>query len=201
MIWKVCGMTRRKDINCAVECGVEWLGFIFAPSPRQVNPEQVRELTRDLSGVETVGVFMNQAVESVRKVRDACRLDRVQLHGDESPEYCRELGGSIIKAFRVRDARSLNDLWRYSDSVMLLLDAWEPQRAGGTGKRISLDILDQVADYSRVILAGGVGPDNALTLIERYHPFGLDMNSALEMSPGIKDHYALKQAAQLLDRI
>ena len=200
-MWKVCGMTRRGDVEYAVECRVDWLGFIFAPSPRQVNPGNVRELTRNVSGVETVGVFMNQDIETVREIRHACRLDWVQLHGDESPEYCRELGGSIIKAFRVRDAQSLNDLWRYPDSVMLLLDAWEPQRAGGTGKRISLDILDQVSDYSRIILAGGVGPDNALTLMERYKPFGLDMNSALEVSPGIKDHHTLKQVAHLLDRI
>lgn len=194
-MWKVCGMTRREDIDCAVQCGVDWIGFIFASSPRQVTPEQVRVLTRGLTGVETVGVFMNQPVETVRKIRRDCRLDHVQLHGSESPDYCCELGGSIIKAFRVKDEHSLNDLWHYPESVILLLDAYEPDHAGGTGKRISLDILDKVSDFSRIILAGGVGPENARSLIDRYNPYGLDMNSALEVEPGIKDHNVLRRTA------
>ena len=200
-MWKICGMTRRKDIDWAVECGADCIGFVFAPSPRQLSPDQVRQLTHRLVGVQTVGVFVDQSVQAVSEIRSYCQLDRIQLHGGESPEYCEQLGGSIIKAFRMQNADSLQAFRRYPESITLLLDAYEPERAGGTGRRISLAILDQINDFSRIILAGGVGPDNARTLIERYHPYGLDMNSALESSPGIKDHDAIRKAAKQLGKI
>lgn len=193
MFVKICGMTRRIDLEAARDLGVDAVGFIFAPSPRRVTPEQVHELTDGLTGVLKVGVFVNERVEVMQDIRSFCGLDALQLHGDEPPELCAQLGGMLIKALRVRDASVYEQMERYPRSRLFLLDAFSTKAAGGSGLTIDRALLDRCPDFSRVILAGGVGPENAEELIRRYRPYGLDANSRLEAAPGVKSHDEMRR--------
>jgi phosphoribosylanthranilate isomerase len=192
MFIKICGMTRREDIDSAIENGVDAIGFIFAKSPRQVMPEQVEKLAAGLDILQ-VGVFVNEDIERVRDIREQCGLDIIQLHGDESPDYCEKLGGRLFKAFRLKEAEIIARFADYPSEIKILLDAYVKGFAGGTGKQIDLTLLDLMDDFSRIILAGGVGPENAAALIERYNPFGIDVNSKIEVAPGIKDHDKIRE--------
>jgi len=187
MFVKMCGMTRREDIEKAVELSVDAVGFIFADSPRQVTLEKVVELTRDIP-VAKVGVFVNTELDIVADIRRRCKLDIIQLHGNESPSYCRELGGDILKAVRMQNYDSLNELERHSDVFAFLLDTFVKGQAGGTGKQINRELLDEIDDFSNIILAGGLGAENITEIIQRYQLFGVDINSKIETSPGVKDH-------------
>jgi len=187
MFIKICGMTRRPDIDIAKKYGADAVGFIFATSPRQVTPEHVKSITTGLSGILKVGVFVDESLDRIRKIKNECNLDIIQLHGDESPEYCDALGGRLFKALRAKNAAILQSFHDYPENVKLLLDTYVTGKKGGTGKSIDFKILDQIADFSRVILAGGIGVDNAADLVRRYKPFGLDVNSKVESEPGIKD--------------
>ena len=193
MFIKICGMTRRQDIERARDLGVDAVGIIFAPSPRRVTPKQARTLTDGLTGVLKVGVFVNERLEVMTDIRKYCGLDMLQLHGDESPELCAQLGGALIKGLRVKDESVYEQMSRHPRDIIFLLDAFSSKAAGGTGTTIDGALLGRCPDFSRVILAGGVGPVNAEELIRRYRPFGLDANSRLEVSPGVKDHEAMRQ--------
>lgn len=192
MFIKLCGMTRKQDVEMAASCGADAVGFIFAPSPRQVTPQHVQNLTRRFKLLK-VGVFVNEDIERVRDIRHQCGLDVVQLHGDESPDYCDKLGGRLFKAFRLKDLEMIARFADYPPHIKVLLDAFVQGQAGGTGKQIDRRLLDNVSDFSRIILAGGVGPDSALDLIMRYRPFGIDVNSKVEVRPGIKDHDKIRK--------
>ena len=189
---KVCGMTRLEDIHLAGKLGAMAVGFIFTPSPRQITPKAAEELTRRSNVPNTVGVFVNEKLERVREIKTRCRLNTLQLHGDETPEYCNQLSGRIIKAIRVRELSDLEQCRDYPGHTLFLLDAFDREHAGGTGKTISRRILDGIPDFSRIILAGGIGPDNARELVKTYQPFGIDVNSKVEKSPGIKDPEKLR---------
>ena len=192
MFIKICGMTRRKDIDIAAENGVDAIGFIFAKSPRQVTRRQVEKISADLH-VLKVGVFVNEELGRIREIREHCDLDIIQLHGDESPEFCAKLGGQLFKAFRLKDTETIRRFADYPADIKILLDAYVKGQAGGTGRQIDFHLLDQIDDFSRIILAGGVGPENVVELIQRYHPFGIDVNSKVEVSPGIKDHDKIRE--------
>ncbi len=192
MFVKLCGMTRRKDIDCAVAHGVDALGFIFAKSPRQVTPEQVEELVAGVNVLQ-VGVFVDEDIDIVRDIREQCNLDIIQLHGDESPEYCEKIGGQMFKAFRLKDAETIARFDDYPSDIKILLDAYVKGQAGGTGQHIDFALLDRIDDFSRIILAGGLGPENVEALIKRYKPFGIDVNSKIEVAPGIKDHGKIRE--------
>ncbi len=189
---KICGMTQRQDVERAFELGANAVGFILAPSPRQVTPDQVIQLTDGMCGFK-VGVFVNESIARVRTIRSQCKLDIVQLHGDESPEYCRQLGGRMIKAVRVNDSESLQIIKAYPKNIPVLLDAFAPDQRGGTGKRIATELLDLVPDMSRIILAGGLSPENVPELVRRYQPYGIDINSGIETAPGVKDHEKMER--------
>jgi len=184
-------MTQQQDVECAFELGADAVGFIFASSPRQVTPEQVTQLADGIVGLK-VGVFVNESIDRIRHIRSQCHLDIIQLHGDESPEYCRQLGGKIMKAVRVKDRESLKRIDDYAKNILILLDAFVPHQRGGTGKHIATELLDVVPDMSRIILAGGLSPENVPELVRRYQPYGIDVNSGIEASPGVKDHKKMK---------
>jgi len=188
IMWiKLCGMTRLEDARLAVEGGADAIGFVFAKSPRQMQPEAVANIIRALPPVTTVGVFVDQPIAYVRDVREACRLDVVQLHGNETPEYCQKLGGTIIKAFRVRDETVAPRLANYSNVWKFLLDAYVPHVPGGSGQRIRGEYLGNLTDFSNIILAGGIHAGNAAEVVQRYHPFGIDVSSGIEDRPGCKN--------------
>ncbi|MDZ7316338.1 MAG: phosphoribosylanthranilate isomerase [candidate division KSB1 bacterium] len=196
MLIKICGITNREDAEAAVAAGSDAIGLIFAPSPRRVTPEQAAGIVKGLRGVLKIGVFVDESPEVIAEIRRCCALDALQLHGHESPETCRRLGGLLIKAFRVDHESVFARFVDYPAGTLFLLDAFSRQAAGGTGKVIDPAILDQCPDFSRVILAGGVGVENAASLVDRYAPLGLDANSRLELAPGKKDHDKMREFVQ-----
>ena len=185
---KICGMTQLKDAVLAVEQGADAVGFIFyKKSPRSVNMKEVREIISKLPPfVDTVGVFVNESADQVNKVAEYCGLDLVQLHGEESPSYCRKIQRRVIKAFRVKDLQSIKQLEKYSVSGFLL-DTFTENLHGGTGKVFDWNLVHPAKKVGPVILAGGLTPRNIRQAISQARPCGVDVCSGVEKSPGIKD--------------
>lgn len=186
---KICGITNLQDALQAVDCGADALGFVFyVKSPRAVDAGQVCEIVSALPAfVTTVGLFVNETPQTIRDIAAICRLDRVQLHGDETPEDCRQLADlRVIKALRVRDAHSLAAADAYP--VDLLLDAWSDDAYGGTGERFDWALARKVTARRPVILAGGLTPANVATAVETLCPYAVDVSSGVEGAPGKKDH-------------
>ena len=185
---KICGMTQLKDALFAVEQGVDAVGFIFyKKSPRAVTMKTVREIITKLPPlVDTVGVFVNESAERLNKVADYCGLDLVQLHGEESPAFCRKIHRRVIKAFRVKDLQSIKQLEKFPVSGFLL-DTFSDDLHGGTGKTFDWNLALPVKKMGPVILAGGLTPRNILQAVRQVRPYGVDVCSGVEKSPGIKD--------------
>ncbi|MDN5347652.1 MAG: phosphoribosylanthranilate isomerase [Clostridia bacterium] len=184
---KICGIQSWGEAKTAVDCGADALGFIFAPSPRRINPEAAREIIFKLPPfVTTVGVFVNEPPSSLLKIVDFCRLDAVQLHGDESPEYCCRLGLKVIKSFRVRESRVPPGIDAFPVQAVLL-DTYVPGRPGGTGLTFDWEVARRVVAAGRtVILAGGLTPENVARAVAAVRPYAVDVASGVE-SGGRKD--------------
>lgn len=185
---KICGMTQVKDAVYAVEQGVDAVGFIFyKKSSRSVTMKAVREIIAKLPPfVDTVGVFVNETVERVNKTAEYCGLDLVQLHGDESPAFCRKIKRRVIKALRIKDIQSIKQLEKYSVSGFLL-DTFSEDMHGGTGKVFDWNLVHPAKKIGPVILAGGLTPRNVRQAISQARPYGVDVCSGVEKAPGIKD--------------
>jgi phosphoribosylanthranilate isomerase len=186
---KICGMTNLKDVKVAVDGGVDAVGFIFyKKSPRSVTMQAVREIVLELPPfVDSVGVFVNETAEQINKIADHCKLDRVQLHGDESPAFCKKIRRRVIKVIRVKDIQSLKKLSDYPVSSFLL-DTFSEDQYGGTGKVFDWNLAYSAKKYGPIILAGGLTPINVRQAIQRIQPYGVDVCSGVESQPGIKDH-------------
>ena len=188
---KICGLTNAHDALAAASAGADALGFIFAPSPRQVQPDQVRAIVAQLPPlVLTVGVFVDSPLEQIKAVRDFCSLDAVQLHGQETPDLVQALGGRVIKGVRVGADRPipLDDF----PSAILLLDTYSPNQAGGTGHTFDWELARGPALRRPIILAGGLTPDNIIQAINKVRPYAVDVSSGVETEPGRKDHEKLE---------
>lgn len=185
---KICGITCLDDALVAVDAGADALGFVFfAKSPRHVFPEQAAAIIRRLPPfVQTVGLFVDEPLKMVNETADLCGLDIVQLHGSESPEYCDAVARRVIKAFRVRDITCLEPMNSYRTAAFLL-DAWSPTAHGGTGRTFNWEVASCAAQVNRIILAGGLTPDNVAEAIQQVRPYGVDVSSGVEFSPGKKD--------------
>ena len=185
---KICGMTQLKDALFAVEQGVDAVGFIFyKKSPRAVTMKTVREIITKLPPlVDTVGVFVNESAERLNKIADYCGLDLVQLHGEESPAFCGKIHRRVIKAFRVKDLQSIKQLEKFPVSGFLL-DTFSDDLHGGTGKTFDWNLALPAKKMGPVILAGGLTPRNILQAVRQVRPYGVDVCSGVEKSPGIKD--------------
>jgi len=192
---KICGITNLADALVAVEYGADALGFNFyRPSPRYIRPELAREIIDEIpESILTVGVFVNEAPEDLKAIASEAKVSALQLHGDETPQYCSALDGwYIIKALSVGADFHEQKVSEY-DVDAILLDASHPKLRGGTG---------EVADWSvarranrmgrRILLAGGLSPQNVGEAITNVNPYGVDACSGLEESPGKKDHERLK---------
>ena len=190
MIIKVCGITRLEDALCAQDAGADMIGFVFAPSPRQVSAQQAKQIISQLSGdVKTVGVF-TQPREEILNILQQVDLDMIQLHGDQPEELTAELGAErVIRAFRVRDAEVLQRAQKSQGT--LLLDAYCPSSAGGTGTSFDWNLLEGCT--RPYILSGGLNPVTVTGAVSRFHPYGLDVSSGVESAPGIKDHTLIKE--------
>jgi phosphoribosylanthranilate isomerase len=190
---KICGMTNVEDAMEASSLGVDALGFIFAPSPRRVEPSAAREMIRRLpaSGLK-VGVFVNEALPEVQRIVDYCGLNMVQFHGQETPEYCRQVPLPVIKAVRVKNMESLQEMEQYP-LASILLDAWSPQKAGGTGKPFCWELALEACHMRNFILSGGLNPSNVYQAIQKVRPSGVDVCSGVEKTPGKKDGAKMRE--------
>lgn len=184
---KICGMTNAEDAMVAASLGVDALGFIFAPSPRRVEPSAAREMIRRLpASVLKVGVFVNEALPEVQRIVAYCGLNMVQFHGQETPEYCRQIPLPVIKAVRVKNMESLQEMEQYP-LASILLDAWSPQKAGGTGKPFCWELALEACKKRNFILSGGLNPNNVYQAIRKVRPSGVDVCSGVEKTPGKKE--------------
>jgi len=191
---KICGITNLEDAEVAIKLGADLLGFNFyEKSPRYIEPDQAQKIIAKLPAfVSIVGLFVNAEYEQIRQTLDDCYLNWIQLHGDETPEFCQSFSSlnlNIIKAIRVRNYADVKSAEKYyTDAV--LLDAFDPDKYGGTGLRFDWNIIGHI--NKRIFLAGGINPDNVQEAI-KLGVYGIDICSGVEESPGKKDHEKMKQ--------
>jgi phosphoribosylanthranilate isomerase len=195
---KVCGLTRLEDARLAVDLGASALGFIFYPkSPRYVDPRAVGKIISSLASpqVLTVGVVVNAAAEEVRAITEHAGVDILQLHGDETPEFCASLSTQRIwKAFRLGHESQIAQIRAYEPLVeAFLFDAAVEGAYGGTGHAVSSELLAKIPRDKPTVLAGGLGPDNWQSMYEAHKPWLIDLSSSVESSPGIKDSEKLRK--------
>ncbi len=190
---KICGMTCLEDTLLAVEEGADAVGFIFyRKSPRCVSAKTVKTIVAALPPfIETVGVFVNESADRINRIADSCKLSAVQLHGNESPAFCKKIRRKVIKAVRVKGKDSFDGLSSYKVSAFLL-DACSDQQQGGTGETFDWRLVGEGKKYGPVILAGGLDPSNVAHAIQKVKPYGVDVCSGVEKLPGIKDPSRLK---------
>ncbi|WP_460595184.1 phosphoribosylanthranilate isomerase [Geomonas sp. Red276] len=185
---KICGITSVEDALMAAQAGADALGFIFfEKSPRFLDTEKAASIISSLPPfIQVVGLFVNAPLEFVNETADRCRLDIVQLHGDESPEYCRQVRRRVMKAFRVRGMESLATMPDYRVAGFVL-DAYSPNAYGGTGDRFDWECAVAAKSHGPIVLAGGLEPENVASAVAQVAPYGVDVSSGVELSPGVKD--------------
>ncbi|NOX62345.1 MAG: phosphoribosylanthranilate isomerase [Chloroflexi bacterium] len=199
---KICGITTLRDAQVALDAGADMLGFICYPkSPRYIEPERIADILSQLRRPpdrRAVGVFVNEDAERIRRLLDFTGLDLAQLHGDEPPVTLERLEGRAFKALRPAslteaevEAEWCADLGPINGPD-LLLDAHHPRLYGGTGQRGDWDMAAALAKRYRLLLAGGLTPANVAEAVARVRPWGVDVSSGVERSPGHKDHDALR---------
>ena len=192
---KICGVTTPEDACAAVARGADYLGLNFHPaSPRCVSLEQARTISNEVETASLVGVFVDAPEQWVTDVAEQVGLDLVQLHGSESPAYCGRRDQPVIKAIRARKREQVElEAERYAQQVAyLLVDAWVPGQAGGTGQRIDPAVVAGL-DAARVFVAGGLTPENVAEVVRTLRPFAVDVASGVERHPGLKDHDAVER--------
>ena len=216
MFVKICGIARVEqgqaiaraflERNFAGNCAI---GFICAPqSKRFVSPERIQAIVQNLPPVvETIGVFVDEQSQRVVEIADRCRLSGIQLHGNESVDYCQTLRESrpqieLIKAVRLRQPTDLEHLQTYRGAIdRFLIDAYHPQQAGGTGLKADWSLLQGFRPPLPWLLAGGLTPDNVAEAIATLHPDGIDVSSGVEEQPGIKDLAKVEQLLGVLSTL
>ena len=195
---KICGITSLEDARAAIECGADFLGFNFyEPSPRYIPPASAKSIIdsvlSETKGVTLVGVFVNCESSEVQRIMEESGVDLAQLHWDESPEFCEEIGQQrVIKALRIGDDFDPRDVLKYP-SVAILVDTYDKAMYGGTGRVTNWAKAREAASLARVILAGGLSPDNIVSAIREAKPYAVDVNSGVESAPGRKDLNKLKE--------
>jgi phosphoribosylanthranilate isomerase len=200
---KICGIRDKAHALAAVEAGADFIGLVFAPSQRQVSPARACEIAsavkKSSDSTKVVGVFVNAPSSQVNKLADFCALDWVQLSGDESWEYCREVVRPVIKAIRI-DRQSPEELYAElsaggkllpAQEFITLLDSRVEGKYGGTGESFNWDLAQQVTKKFPVIVAGGLDLKNVARLIEKVAPWGVDVSSGVETRE-VKDTSKIK---------
>lgn len=190
---KICGITNLEDAEAAIDFGVDALGFVFfKESPRCVTLKQAESIICKLPPfITTVGVFVDESPETIRSTIDA-GIDVIQLHGDEKPEACRFARRSL-KAIRIKSIDSLEPLKTFRNLVSaFLLDAYTADALGGTGQKFNWDIAVEAKQFGRIILAGGLTPENVADAVRHVKPYGVDVSSGIEREKGKKDHQKMK---------
>ena len=196
---KICGITNLEDAVAAVEYGANALGFIFHPgSPRSVDPDTAKKIIFSLPPFTvTVGVFVDRNRSEVCEIASHSGINVIQLHGSESPEEyvsCRK----IIKAIRVKELTDLEAIKDYKSASAILLDTYSPDLIGGTGQTFNWDIAVEAKKFNRIILAGGLSPENVEEAVKMVRPYGIDVASGVEGAhAGKKDHKKLKSFIEI----
>jgi phosphoribosylanthranilate isomerase len=188
---KICGITNQEDAQRAASCGADAVGFQFADTPRRVAPETARAILNELDPLVTgVAVFVDAPSAEVRRVLESTGCAAAQLHGSEPPEHIEALAPyAVIKVIRVRGSLDASELDRYKGARAILLDTYVAGLAGGTGRRFDPEIArGLVQEGWRVIVAGGLTPDNVGEVVRRVRPYAVDVGSGVESGPGRKDH-------------
>jgi phosphoribosylanthranilate isomerase len=186
MFIKICGITRIEDALAALEAGATALGFVcWTKSPRCIDPARAAAIVAALPpGIDRIGVFVDESAPRIRELVAQIGLTGVQLHGHEPASYAAEIESPVLRALRVDEVEDVAADW---PSATLLLDAIDPAMRGGTGERIDWGAAARVARTRRVVLAGGLTPDNVSEAIAAVRPSGVDVSSGVERSPGVKD--------------
>jgi phosphoribosylanthranilate isomerase len=192
---KICGLKDEVHALAAAEAGADFIGLVFAPSQRQVTPTQAERIATVVKAtgqaVEVVGLFVNEPTGTVNEVADFCRLDRVQLSGDETWEYCREINRPLIKVLRVsrrHSAERLGDILAEGAKVLgdkqfiFSLDANVKGKYGGTGVTFNWSVARQITEQYPIIIAGGLTPENVTRAIDQAAPWGVDVSSGVEVN-------------------
>ncbi len=193
---KICGITNLTDGLVCQNLGVDYIGFVFAPSPRRVSPAAAAGIAGALKGKgpELAGVFVNEKEDVIKKTADLCSLDVIQLHGEEPASFCGKFAGrKVFKAFRVKNENDLHAMEDYRVDA-LLVDSFVRGKHGGTGKTLSLELAAKAAALGKnIILSGGLSPENVGSYIDAIDFFGVDVSSGVEAGPGRKDENKIKR--------
>jgi len=196
---KICGITNLEDAMCAAQNGAAAIGFIFyRPSPRYIDPQEARAIIDNLpEDLIKVGVFVNEDAQTVKKIFNDCRLDMIQLHGDESYEYCGQFPKDrIIKVLELKSNADLNKASAYSVAA-ILVDKRHKGLYGGTGKTSNWDTAKHLSQP--LILSGGLNEENVMDALQKVRPAALDINSGVETSPGKKDHTKIVRIMKMIN--
>ena len=186
---KICGITNIDDALMSIDAGADALGFNFVPdTPRYLkDTKAAAKIIEQLPPfITTVGLFVNADSELIQSIADECHLDMLQLHGDESPQFCQGFNRRVIKAVRVKDESSCSHLSDYRVSGYLL-DTYVKGALGGTGVAFDWQLAIKAKRYGRIVLAGGLDSDNVASAVQQVRPYGVDVSSRVEASPGRKD--------------
>ena len=190
---KICGVCTVEDARAAVAAGADLVGVNFAPpSPRAIDPERARAIVRAIAGTPVVGVFVDAPRDRVERIAADVGLAGLQFHGDEPPDYCRGWPQWTMKALRAHPGDDLASRAARYDTTYLLLDSFVPGVAGGTG--VALDpAVAMGLDARRLFVAGGLRPETVGEVVRRLRPYGVDVASGVERSPGVKDHGKIQE--------
>jgi len=196
---KICGITSVDDALAAVEFGADALGFNFyQESPRYIDPRQAAEISLELPpNVWKVGVFADAPGEVVKEVHQMVGLDFLQFHGNETPYYCEQFSMPYWKAFRIKDSHTIELMAKYRPYAYLI-DAYREGMLGGTGVTVDWSLAMKAKKYGKIILAGGLSPENVVAAVESVQPWAVDACSSIELRPGIKDH---ERMSELIKRV
>ena len=189
---KICGITNLDDANVAVENGASAIGFIFyEKSPRTISINNAKSISKHLpKTIARVGVFVNHEKDLIRLAISEVPLDMIQLHGDETPDFCNQFDVPILKTLRIKNEASLSVMDQY-DVAVFLLDTFSNDQYGGTGETFDWSVLNRKFK-TPIILSGGLNSENILDAIDAVNPSAVDVNSGVESSPGKKDFNKLK---------
>lgn len=204
---KICGLTRLEDARFAAGALADYLGFIFyEESPRYITPAKAGAIVNWLEGSATVGVFVNQPLDDVNMIAKQTGIGMVQLHGKESPEYCQMVDLPVIKAFHVHDEMTRQELLDlvepYLDHVdRLLFDTGGRKVWGGTGETFNWEIVRDLSLPKPFFLSGGLNPENIRQACRVVQPSAVDLNSGVEMSPGLKDFDKLEALFEQMEAV
>ncbi len=193
---KICGITNLEDAQASIEAGCNGLGFVFyKKSPRYINPKKAKKILQKTPlSVKKIGVFVNERITKIRNITEELKLDILQFHGDESPDFCKRFKGyKVIKAFRIKDKSSLKSFKKY-DVWGFLFDSYQKDVFGGTGKKFDWKIIKGLKMGKKCIfISGGLNTRNVKEAIQILHPDWVDVSSSVEIRPGKKDIKKVKR--------